>query len=413
MPGTRADALLAMLVVGLVMACGGETPATQSGTAAVPTPRASPSREPTASATSSPEPTAPATPIPDTARLRFDTLQWRTDFSTHSVPLDEIFPGGPAKDGIPPIDRPLFVTVDAASAWLAGREPVVVVELAGEVHAYPVQILMWHEIVNDVVGGQPVVVTYCPLCNSALVFEATLDGRVETFGTTGNLRFSDLVMYDRTTESWWQQVTGEAIVGERTGQRLTQIPAPMVSWDEFRAAHPAGLVLSQDTGHTRPYGVNPYSGYDTSAAPFLYDGPADGRLAPIERVATVELGGEAWAFPFEVLRTRPVVHQDVGGRDVVVFFKPGTASALDRRELADGRDVGSTGIFIAESGGRMLRFEQSPGGFKDTATGSTWNLFGEAVDGPLKGATLEPVPHGNHFWFAWAVFKPGTNVYRP
>ena len=156
--------------------------------------------------------------------------EWKTDFSRHTVPLDEIVSGGPPKDGIPAIDHPMFVAVHEADRWLGQREPVVVVRLGDETKAYPLQILIWHEIVNDVVGATPVAVTYCPLCNTALAFDRRLDGRVLDFGTTGRLRYSDLVMYDRQTESWWQQATGEAIVGSLAGAELTFIPAPLVSW---------------------------------------------------------------------------------------------------------------------------------------------------------------------------------------
>jgi hypothetical protein len=327
------------------------------------------------------------------------------------VKLTEFFSGGPPKDGIPPIDEPRYVPIKDANQWLSDNEPVIGLELNGEARAYPIQMLIWHEIVNDVLGGKPVAVTYCPLCNTALVFDATLNGRRHTFGTTGNLRFSDLVMYDRQTESWWQQITGEAIVGELTGQKLTLIPAPMVSWSDFKTANPDGQVLSQETGYSRAYGENPYTGYDTSRDPFLFEGPSDDRLAAIDRVATVELGGETWAFPFKSLEKEPVVHQRVGGKEIVVFYKKGTASALDRRTIAEGRDVGSTGIFVPEVDGQKLTFEFVDGAFRDKSTGSAWNLFGAATDGALKGKRLEPVVHANHFWFSWAVFKPETKVY--
>jgi len=188
--------------------------------------------------------------------------EWRTEFSQHTVPLEEIVPGGPSKDGIPAIDNPRFVTTAEADRWLEGREPVVVVTEGSEAKAYPLQILIWHEIVNDQAGGRPVAVTYCPLCNTALAFDRRLDGEILDFGTTGRLRHSDLVMYDRQTESWWQQATGEGIVGRHAGRRLGFLSAPLVSWRQFQTAYPRGRVLSRETGFDRPYGSNPYVRYD-------------------------------------------------------------------------------------------------------------------------------------------------------
>ena len=189
---------------------------------------------------------------------RLSTRGWETDFSRHTVPFNEIFSGGPGRDGIPPLDDPKFVTPDQADEWLGDLEPVIAFELNGEAKAYPLQILTWHEVVNDVVGGEPVVVTFCPLCNSAVAFERTLNGVVHDFGVSGNLRNSDLIMWDRQTETWWQQLTGEGIVGELAGQMLTFLPAPIISWADFKAAHPASQVLSRDTGFDREYGRNPY-----------------------------------------------------------------------------------------------------------------------------------------------------------
>ena len=193
---------------------------------------------------------------------RFLTRGWQTDFSRHSVPFDEIRSGGPPRDGIPPIDNPKYIDVSEPPSYMRENEPVISVEINGDARAYPLAILISHEIVNDEFGGVPVTVTYCPLCNTAIAFDRRVGGRVLDFGTTGNLRNSDLVMWDRQTESWWQQITGEAIVGELTGTKLTFIPAPLVSWSAFRDSFPDGKVLSRDTGFSRNYDLPPYSGYD-------------------------------------------------------------------------------------------------------------------------------------------------------
>ena len=194
--------------------------------------------------------------------LRFNTAYWPdTDFTIHSVDYDEIISGGPPPDGIPAIDDPVFESVNEADEWLGEDWPVMLFELNGDARAYPLAILIHHEIVNDVVGDRPVAVTFCPLCNATIAFDRTLpDGILLDFGTTGNLRNSDLVMYDRQTKSWWQQFTGEAIVGELTGTRLEFLPSQIVAWSDFKASHPDGKVLSRETGYNRPYGLNPYSG---------------------------------------------------------------------------------------------------------------------------------------------------------
>jgi len=165
---------------------------------------------------------------------------WETDFSFHTVPFDSILSGGPPRDGIPPIDNPTFVEIKDADEWLETLEPVVSFELNGDARAYPLQILMWHEIVNDTVGGAPVSVTFCPLCNSAIVFDRNINDLVLTFGTSGMLRNSDLIMWDRQTETWWQQLTGEGIIGQLAGHKLTFIPAQIISWEDFKAANPKG-----------------------------------------------------------------------------------------------------------------------------------------------------------------------------
>ena len=344
---------------------------------------------------------------------RFQRQGWRTDFSKSSVPLEEITSGGVSRDGIPPLDNPRYVPVEEADEWLEDLEPVILLEIDGDARAFPLQIMTWHEIVNDEVGGTPVSVTFCPLCNSAITFDRRLDGVVYDFGTSGNLRNSDLVMWDRQTESWWQQFTGEAIVGELTGSLLTFLPSTIVSWADFKGFHPDGMVLSRDTGYPRDYGRNPYVGYDRAdEPPFLFFGVPDGRLLPKERVAAVSAGGVDVAFPFNVLAEEGAVNCRVGGEELVVFFQPGTRSALDHSLIERSKEVGATGVFLAKAGGRTLTFSREDGRFMDEETGSAWDFAGRAVEGELEGAMLTPVVHANHFWFAWAAFKPDTVVYR-
>ncbi len=338
---------------------------------------------------------------------------WTTDFSRHSVPYDEILSGGPPRDGIPPIDDPRFTTPGDADEWLRDQEPVIALELNGDARAYPLQILVWHEIVNDVVGSVPVAVTFCPLCNTAIVFERTLEGVVYDFGTSGKLRNSDLVMWDRQTESWWQQFTGEAIVGELTGKKLMFLSGPIISWSDFKSANPEGKVLSRDTGFSRSYGQNPYGGYDQADnPPFLFDGELDGRLAAKERVVDLSIDGVTAVFPFLTLEEERVVNYTVNNQDLVVFFKSGTLSALDKESIKDSRDVGATGVFERTVDSQNLTFRFDGDNFVDDETGSIWNILGHAVEGPLRGQQLEPIFHTNIFWFAIAAFSPDAMIYQ-
>ena len=338
---------------------------------------------------------------------------WKTDFSLHTVPYEDILSGGPPRDGIPPKDNPQFTTTEDASRWLGDQEPVIIFGLNGDVRAYPLQILTWHEIVNDMVGGVPVAVTFCPLCNATLVFDRTLDGVVYDFGTSGKLRNSDLIMWDRQTESWWQQFTGEGIVGELAGKKLTSLPSQVISWEDFKAANPQGKVLSRQTGFARSYGQNPYAGYDRADnPPFLYDGDLDGRLLPKERVVFVTVGEETVAFPFSIVEVERAVNYTVNGKDLVVFFDSGTLSALDSRSIARSRDVGATGVFDPNLDGRTLTFRIDGEVIVDNETRSVWSILGKAIEGPLTGKELAAVVHDNNFWFAVAAFKPDTKIYQ-
>jgi hypothetical protein len=351
----------------------------------------------------------PEEPPPDGAG------QFSTDFSRHSVPYDEILSGGPPKDGIPAIDVPQFVSVTEADAWLEAQEPVVLVEVGDEARAYPIQVLMWHEIANDTVGGVPVAITFCPLCNTAIVFDRRVGERVLDFGTTGRLRYSNLIMYDRQTESWWQQASGAAIAGELAGAQLSFLPTAIIAWEEFVGAYPQGQVLSRETGFNRDYGRNPYQGYDdVSQPPFLYDGPATpGALPATARVLAVDMGGEAVAYPYEVLAAAGAVNDTVGGQPLVVLWQPGTVSALDAVSVAGGRDVGAAAAYSRIVDGRMLTFARDGERLLDAETGSAWDVLGRAVHGPLAGAQLQPIVAVNHFWFSWAAFRPKTRIYQP
>lgn len=336
------------------------------------------------------------------------------DFPEPLVDIDGILSGGPPPDGIPAIDDPQFVTVSEADEYLTDGEPVVVLDIDGDARAYPVQVLMWHEIVNDSVGGTPVAVTYCPLCNSAVTYVRQIRGVETTFGTSGRLFASALVMYDRATESLWTHFDGKAVVGVLTGEQLEAVPAPLVAWSDFREANPDGMVLDRDaTGFSRDYGRNPYFGYDDPETdPFLFRGTPDDRARTKQRVVGIELNDEARAWTLESIGggAGKATAVDVGEQSLVILWEAGQATALEDNSIDGGRDVGSVGVFIPEADGQSLTFTATENGFTDAETGSTWNILGQAVDGPLAGTTLERVPHLDTFWFAWSTYRPGTDI---
>ena len=352
-------------------------------------------------------------------RLRDLTFDWNTNWKLRTIDYSEILSGGPPRDGIPSIDEPQFISIAEAEEWLADVEPVIALEINGDARAYPIQVITWHEIVNDTVGGEPVVVTFCPLCNSAIVFERRIDGEEVEFGVSGLLRNSDLIMYDRTDESLWQQFTGEGIVGNHSGKQLAFLPSGLVSFADFKNAFPDGVILSRETGFNRRYGENPYAGYDTYDNPLsangnlaLFAGEADARLEPAERVVTVAINGVDVAYPLSILSEVSVIADTQGGQEMVVFHTGGTASALGARVIAEAEDVGATGVFDPNVDGQKLTFSIDGENFVDAETGSTWNILGQAIDGELAGQQLTPIVHANHFWFSWAAFKPDTIIYQ-
>ena len=328
--------------------------------------------------------------------------QFSTDFTRTTIDYSEIRSGGPPKDGIPALTNPSLTSIDAADAFLSDDETVLVFTANAEAVIYPVRILMYHEIANDRVGGVPVTVTYCPLCNTAIAFDRRVGGEVLDFGTTGLLRYSNLIMYDRQTESFWQQASGNGIAGEYAGLRLRTLPLLTLPWDEARRSYPDAAVLGEDTGHARPYGRNPYAGYDTAPRPFLYDGPEPpGEEDYMSRVLVVQLDGEEQAFLYRELAESGFEMARIAGEDVVVFWEAGTASPLDSREVATGRDIGTANAFLAD-GRRFARGDN--GSIVDAQDGSVWTAGGRAISGPAEGQRLEPVPTIQHFWFSYTAF---------
>lgn len=286
-----------------------------------------------------------------------------TDGVRHSVPLDEIIGGGPPKDGIPPIDNPKFVSVSDANDWLVDDEPGISLSIGGVNRFYPYQILVWHEIVNDTIDNQKVLITYCPLCLSGFVFDPIVRGERVEFGTSGKLWKSNLVMYDRKTDTLWSQILGEAILGELTGNKLKVLPSDQILYGNWKKQFPKGDVLSQDTGAIKVYGSNPYGNY-FSVANFSLQlaGGSDDRLANDAFIFGVVEGDKAKAYDIEAVKRKGIVEDNFAGNDFILRYDKELDIVRMFKKLSDG--------------------------------------------------TEERVNPFSNFWFSWAAIHPGTELYK-
>ena len=342
--------------------------------------------------------------------------RWTTDFTNTVIDLNELLVGIPVsdpRDRIPPIDNPNFDTV-SNTEWLEAQEPGVLIQVEDDARFYPLAILTRHEIVNDEVGGIPVAVTYCPLCNTAVAFDRRFEGDVLRLGVSGLLRNSDLVMWDLQSQSLWQQVTGQAIVGAHAGKSLTPIGSAIVRWADFALNHPEGLALTQDQGFGSFYGSNPYEFYSSGARPYsFFQGEIDDRFPALSRVVGITIEEGEKAYPFSSISEVRVVNDEIGGRPIVVFWgAEETTDALDASDISEARAIGTGIAYDPVVNGRPLRFEPlSDTEFVDIETGTTWTILGKAIEGELEGAELQLIPHRNEFWFAWQAFFPEAPVW--
>jgi len=344
--------------------------------------------------------------------------QWKTDTSNRIVDLNEII-AVIHKDDIQAIHHPKFISNSVADSMFLNNEPVITVRINQKTKAYPLSILLHHEIVNDELAGQKICVTYCPLCNAAIVFYRDVEFKGKTyslnFGVSGMLRNSDLVMYDMQTETWWQQFTGEGITGKLAGAELKMLSSLLISYEEFVNAYPDGLILSTETGFDKPYGTNPFENYDdfSNTKPRMFFGKIDNRFAATERVINIFGINRDKVYPLSVIKEKKVINDVYEGNPVVVFYKKGALSVVDKRNISESKDVGSVAVFTPVIEDKKLIFSYSEDGvFQDEETGSLWNLAGNCISGKLAGKTLEPILHGNHFAFAWFEFYPATDIYE-
>jgi len=317
-----------------------------------------------------------------------------TDGVKHIVPLDKIRSGGPPKDGIPSIDNPQFVKASEAD-FVSNDDVVIGLKINDETKAYPLSILVWHEIVNDNVGGTPVAVTYCPLCFTNQVFERIINGQEVEFGTSGKLYNSNLVMYDRLTESYWSQALGTAIVGELAGYELEKIPFDVITWKDWKTLNPDTLVLTTDTGHLRPYGVDPYGSYYTDPRILFPVENKDDRLPPKSLIVGFHHRNMYKAYQQEKVESSQVINDKI----------------FDKFILLVSQFSGNTRAFDRTINDQVLEFEYLDSKLIDLQTQSEWSYEGMAISGPLKGTELTRIAIDPGFWFEWVAFHPDTELF--
>ena len=348
-------------------------------------------------------------------------FDWRTDTTRHTVELSEIQVVLP-RNSFPSIDYPKFIGKNEGMESFFEKEPVISVVLEGQAKAYPLNMLTMHEITNDTLAGRPILPTYCPLCNASVVYDRRLnyDGKdyLLEFEVSGMLRNSDMVMADQETHSWWQQFTGEAIVGELAGAELTVIPSQVISVEDFFLRFPEGQILSPETqtDAMERYGTNPYVNYDErNGSPyerFFDTSKIDKRLEPMERVLDIPTKKGYKVYPFSIIAEKGVINDELEDDGVVIFYKKGTVSVLDEKEIAASRDIGSATAFYDTVKDQSLDFRKLGEHFVDQQTGSIWDITGGCIDGPMKGQQLRPIPHSNHFAFAFLRFHPDAEIYE-
>jgi len=312
------------------------------------------------------------------------------------VGASEVAIGCEYKDCIPPLDDPKFISSQEAAEWLSSEDLVLGLTLGEQAKAYPLRILNYHEIVNDDLAGEPIVVSYCPLCNSGVVFKRRVGGRVLDFGVSGMLYHSNLVLYDRQTETFWAQLSGEAIAGPLVTEVLDRLPADIVTWEAWQHSHPDTLVLSRETGYERDYDHDPYGPYKESPYVYFETTFTDERLHPKADVIGLMVEGATKAYPRELFTQQPLLHDELGGVPVLLV-----QDAHSQMIRAFDRRVGE----------RVLQFEMEGDGLRDLGTSSLWSFEGEALKGELAGRQLRELSLIPTFWFAWVAYHPETALF--
>ncbi len=348
------------------------------------------------------------------------TFEWKTDTIQRNIELSELSVVLP-RNKFPTIDFPKFIGKEEGLNLFFKNEPVISVAIEGMAKAYPLNMLTMHEISNDMLNNVPILPTYCPLCNSSLVFDRRLTHKGKDylldFEVSGMLRNSNMVMADKQTETWWQQLMGHGLVGELEGANLKVIPSMVIAVEDFFERYPEGRILSPKTG-TRAekwYGTNPYEKYDKiSGKPyerFFVQSKVDNRLKAMDRIINLEGTDGYKVYPFSVISEQGVINDEFQGKEIVIFYKEGAVSVLDKKEIAKSKSIGSATMFSSVLKGILLTFKKEQGKFIDLETRSTWDITGRCVEGEFRGAQLTLEKFSNHFAFAWLAFYPDSEIY--
>ncbi|MET7029921.1 DUF3179 domain-containing protein [Sediminicola luteus] len=345
---------------------------------------------------------------------------WKTDTTKRNIELSEITVAVP-RQTFPTIDYPNFIGKAEGLDRFYEHEPVISVTINGESKAYPLNMLTMHEISNDSLGGIPILPTFCPLCNSSVVYDRRLghggQQYVLEFEVSGMLRNSDMIMADKQTQTWWQQLTGIGLVGDLKGVELDVIPSMVLSVKDYFKRYPSGKILSPKTGTAAEerYGTNPYTNYDSLGnkpwASFFDQDKLDNRLPPMERVIDLEGKNSYKIYPFSIIAKMGVINDRFDDRNIVIFHKKGTISVLDKYEISKSKAIGSATMFSSIVDGRTLTFKKVDDDFIDIETGSVWDITGRCIQGSMKGKELVPERYSNHFAFAWLAFHPESEIY--
>ena len=319
------------------------------------------------------------------------------------VPSSQLVNGGPGRDGIPALNNPPTVSAASGDGFLSPDSLVLGVSFGGQARAYPHNVFWWHEIINDVVGGRPIVLSYCPLTGSGMVYDPVIEGQTLNFGVSGLLFDNNLVLFDRASESLWSQMRVEGICGRFTRTVPTLLPLVQSTWAAWKALHPATSVVSFSTGFSRNYNQYPYGNYDqlNDTSLLFPQSFVDPRRPAKELVLGLREGATAKAYAYGSLGDRTAVNDVVGGRAVVVAF-----DAEAEMALAFSRDVAGTRLSFDVVEDRAFPFH-----LRDAETGTLWDLTGTAVSGPRAGARLDPVATYSAMWFAWAAFNRSTELF--
>lgn len=346
--------------------------------------------------------------------------RWKTNTSKRVVEISE-FTSLMPRDGFEVFNNPEFIEKEEYESYYFRFEPVISLVIEGEARAYPLNVLTYHEIANDIIKGIPVAVTYCPLCNSGVVFDrrftANNNSYVFDFGVSGMLRKSDMVMWDKQTETWWQQLTGEGLVGELSGEMLSFIPSQIISIEEFFDAYPDGKIMMshQLEKYGEAYGANPYDKYDslgTGVNSRFFKEDASDRLPPMERIIEIGNGGQYKIYPFSTISKRKVINDSFYGKNIVIFYTGKTVSVLDEKNISESSHIGTATVFSSVVKGEVLNFKKKGNIFIDTKTKSKWDITGKCLEGKYIGSQLVREVHSNHFAFAWLSFHPDSEIYE-